>query len=153
MSDADYCELCDLPRSQCVHGQPPPAPKPASRPASTRPVTRTSRTRVPATSGTPASRSKPVARRWTPPDVFKPLIVAVLQDAGGELDADELFLELEIRADEHLLPGDRETTPEGELRWRYAARRARQALVTEGLMVKGRPGVWELTAAGRSVAG
>ena len=21
----DYCPLCDLPRSQCVHGQPPPA--------------------------------------------------------------------------------------------------------------------------------
>jgi hypothetical protein len=43
-----------------------------------------------------------------------------------------------------LLPGDREETPSGELRWRYAARRARMALIEEGLMTKGRPGVWQL---------
>ncbi|MET1058967.1 MAG: hypothetical protein ABWX84_05190 [Nocardioides sp.] len=85
-------------------------------------------------------------RRWTPPEAFKPLIVAVLEEAGGELDSDDLFLELEIMADERLLPGDRETTPEGELRWRYAARRARQALINEGLMTRdGGPGVWQLT--------
>jgi hypothetical protein len=86
-----------------------------------------------------------VTRRWTPPEVFKPLILAVLREAGCELDADELFLELEIVADDLLLPGDRETTPEGELRWQYAARRARLALINEGLMRKGIPGVWQLT--------
>jgi hypothetical protein len=85
-----------------------------------------------------------VHRRWTPPEVFKPLILAVLEEAGGELDADELFLELEIMADDQLRPGDRETTPGGELRWQYAARRARLALVDEGLMTKGKPGVWQL---------
>jgi hypothetical protein len=85
-----------------------------------------------------------VTRRWTPPEELKPLILAVLQEAGGELDADELFLELEIKADDRLRPGDRETTPEGELRWQYAARRARLALIDEGLMTKGRPGVWQL---------
>ena len=26
----DYCELCDLPRSQCIHGMPPP-PEPAPK--------------------------------------------------------------------------------------------------------------------------
>jgi hypothetical protein len=134
----DYCELCDLPRSQCVHGRPPPvpakvaksAPKPRKRPAS---AARSS-----------ASPAKVLNRRWSPPEVFKPLILTVLEQAGGELEADELFLELEILAEDRLLPGDSETTPEGELRWRNAARRARVALIDEGLMTKSRPGVWQL---------
>jgi hypothetical protein len=134
----DYCEFCDLPLSQCVHGQPPPpppvkvaktAPKPKKQPAVKR-----------------AAPSKPVARRWTQPEAFKPLILTVLQQAGGELDVEDVFLELEILAEDRLLPGDRETTPEGELRWRYAARRARVALIDEGLMTKARPGVWQLAS-------
>jgi hypothetical protein len=76
--------------------------------------------------------------------VFKPLILSVLEQAGGELEADELFLELEILTEDTLLPGDSERTPEGELRWQYAARRARVALIDEGLMTKNRPGVWQL---------
>jgi hypothetical protein len=55
-----------------------------------------------------------------------------------------MFLELEIAAEDQLRAGDRETTPEGELRWRYAARRARVALIEDGLMTKDRPGVWKL---------
>ena len=134
----DYCELCDLPKSQCIHGQPPPAPKPAASAAAKprkRPATKVR---------TAAVTAKPVTLRWTPPDVFKPLILDVLERAGGELEADELFLELEIVAEDRLRPEDSETTPEGELRWRYAARRARVALIEEGLMTKGRPGVWQL---------
>ena len=83
-------------------------------------------------------------RRWTPPEVFKPLILEVLAQAGGELDNEDVFLELEILAEDRLLPADSETTPEGELRWRYAARRARASLIAEGLMTKGTPGVWQL---------
>jgi hypothetical protein len=132
----DYCELCDLPKSQCVHGRPPPTPtqavKAAPKPRK-RPATRSS-----------SAPARPVSRRWTPPEVFKPLILTVLEQAGGELEADEAFLELEILAEDRLLPGDRETTPEGELRWRYAARRARVALIGEGLMTRTRPGVWQL---------
>jgi hypothetical protein len=137
MSD-DYCELCDLPKSQCVHGRPPASPtravaappKPKKRPA---PVTRST-----------AGGQKPVSRRWTPPEVFRPLIITVLEQAGGELEADELFLELELLVEDRLRPADRETTPEGELRWRYAARRARVALIEDGMMTKTRPGVWQL---------
>jgi len=132
----DYCELCDLPRSQCVHGMPLPKPAEAVK-APPRPKKRPA----------PRKRAAPaesVRRRWTPPDAFKPLILDVLEGAGGELDAEELFLELEILAEDRLLPGDKETTPEGELRWRYAARRARVALIDEGLMTKARPGVWQL---------
>ena len=134
----DYCELCDLPKSQCIHGQPPPQPKEATKPPPTPKKRATTRKR------SPAAPAKPVTLRWTPPDVFKPLIITALERAGGELDADELFLELEILAEDRLLPEDSETTPEGELRWRYAARRARVALIDEGLMTKSRPGVWQL---------
>lgn len=73
-----------------------------------------------------------------------PLILSVLRDAGGELDAEDVFLQLETMLEDDLLPGDHEKTPEGELRWRYAARRARLALVDQGLMTKGTPGVWRL---------
>lgn len=140
-ASAEYCELCDLPLVTCVHGQPPPPPKAVTRPA---PRARTvSRKTVP---GTPPKR---VQRRWTPPDALRTPILTVLQDAGGELDAEDLFLELEIVVEDRLLEGDRETTPEGELRWQYAARRARRALIDEGLMASGRPGVWELTDTGR----
>jgi hypothetical protein len=78
------------------------------------------------------------------------VILAVLDEAGGELPADDVLAAVEDRISEHLLEGDRQLTPEGELRWRYAARRARQQLVAEGLMDKSRPGIWELTAAGRA---
>jgi hypothetical protein len=80
--------------------------------------------------------------------VFKPFIITVLERAGGELEADELFSELEVLVEDRLRDADSETTPEGELRWRYAARRARLALINEGLMTKTRPGVWQL-AGGR----
>jgi hypothetical protein len=134
----DYCELCDLPKSQCVHGLPPPVPKKAVKapPGPKRQST------TPKQSS--AAPQKVVTRRWTPPDVLKPLIITVLQRAGGELEADELFHELEILAQDRLRPEDSETTPEGELRWRFAARRARVALIDEGLMTKSRPGVWQL---------
>lgn len=136
MTVDDYCELCELPLSTCVHGAPPPPP-PVARPAAA--------PRVRAARRTPAEPAKPPVRhRWTPPDTFRGHIVTVLEQAGGELDADDLFLELEVRLDAELTEADRETTPEGELRWRYAARRARQGLVADGLMTKGRPGVWAL---------
>ena len=59
-----------------------------------------------------------------------------------------MFKRLEERMADSLLEADQERTPEGELRWRYAARRARQALIADGLMTKSRPGLWELTDTG-----
>jgi len=147
-----YCDFCDLPMAQCVHGQ-PPAPAPASKPAS-KPVTASSpkprkRAAVRSRPSGPVTRpvTRVVSRRWTPPEEFKPHILAVLQEAGGELDSDEFFLELEIMVEDKLLPGDHERTPEGEPRWQYAARRARIALISEGLMTKGIPGSWKLATA------
>jgi hypothetical protein len=138
----DYCELCDLPRSQCPHGQPPAPKKAASAP---KPRKRPTPKPRPA-----AAPTKPVSLRWTPPEVFKPLIITALEEAGGELEADDLFRALETLAQDRLRPEDSETTPEGELRWRYAARRARVALIGEGLMTKSRPGIWELAPPGRT---
>ncbi|QBR92034.1 hypothetical protein EXE57_06890 [Nocardioides euryhalodurans] len=138
-ASSDYCELCDLPRSQCVHGIPPPSP---TEPARTPPRPR----KRPAARARSTTEDTPVTRRWTPPEVFKPLIVTVLEDAGGELEAAEALEALEVLAGDRLLPGDGEETPQGELRWHYAARRARAALVDDGVMTKNKPGVWELVA-------
>ena len=135
----DYCELCDLPRSQCIHGMPPPPPAPAKKSA---PRPR------PAKRAAPAAAPRVRPRPWTPPEMIRPHILHVLREAGGELEADEAFERLETRMADSLLEADQEKTPEGELRWRYAARRARQALIADGLMAKSRPGVWELADAG-----
>ena len=136
-----YCELCELPLAHCVHGR-PPAPKTATK-SPPKP-----RKRAASTPRVAGAAKKPVTRRWTPPEVIKPWILSVLAEAGGELEADEVFLELEIANEERLLPGDRETTPTGEPRWQFAARRARVALIDEGLMTKSRPGVWKLAEPG-----
>jgi hypothetical protein len=138
MSTEEYCELCELPRSQCIHGNPPAPPPPRATPAPR--ATPIRRTRVAA----PTKTSAPVTRRWTPPEAFKAPIVAVLGEHGGAMEQDALFDALEAWMAERISDADRETTPEGELRWRYAARRARQALIAEGAMTKGLPGIWSL---------
>lgn len=96
-----------------------------------------------AVAGVPARK---VPRKWTAPDDLMPHIVAALEEAGGELDQDDVFASLETRLGETFLAGDREQTPEGELRWQYPARKARQALVTDGVMAKAQPGVWALSS-------
>ena len=138
MSD-DYCELCDLSKSTCVHGMPPPPPPPPP------PVTapRVSAPRAPRTAA-PAAPTRRAPRKWTSPEDLAPHIVGVLEAAGGELDSDDVFTALESRLVDDLLTGDLQMTPEGELRWRYAARRARQSMIKEGVMRKGAPGVWAL---------
>jgi hypothetical protein len=136
----DYCEMCDLPRSQCIHGRPPPPEPVKAAPAPPKPRKRAASTRVRST----AAPAKTVTRRWTPPEVFKPLIITVLEQAGGQLEADALFVALEVAAEDSLKTADLETTPEGELRWRFAARKARVALIKEGLMTKTTPGLWQL---------
>ncbi len=140
MSAPDYCELCELPRSTCVHGQPPPVAQPVVPRAAPRPATR---------KAAPSAPVRSAPRKWTPPDAFTAEILAVLREAGGQLDSDELFLELESRMEDRLTVADQGKTPEGELRWQYAARRARQTLIADGLMTKGQPGLWALSPAGR----
>jgi hypothetical protein len=137
----EYCELCDLPRSQCIHGLPAPTPAPA-------PVRKRATTRPKPAKRVATTKAQARPRRWTPPEAFGPHILAVLRQAGGELEAEDVFKLLEERMADSLLNADQERTPEGELRWRLAARKARQALIADGLMAKSRPGLWMLTAAG-----
>lgn len=129
----DHCELCDLPLSQCVHGRPAPKPAAPARPA---PKPRKQAASVP--------RSRPVVRRWTPPEDLVPLVVQVLEDAGGALPADDALRRIEERLEGRMASGDRELTPSGEPRWQYAARRARVTLVQDGVLTKDEPGVWRL---------
>jgi hypothetical protein len=71
-------------------------------------------------------------------------VVAVLEDAGGSLPAQDALAALEERLEGRLAPGDRELTPAGEPRWQYAARRDRAALVKDGALARDEPGVWRL---------
>lgn len=133
----DYCDFCDLPLSQCVHGRPAPTPAPAAaKPAPAPRVRKQAAPRVKA--------AKPVVRRWTPPEVLAPLVLQVLEDAGGALPADQALARIEERLEGEFASGDHELTPSGEPRWQYAARRARAALVKDGQLVKDEPGVWRL---------
>ena len=89
-----------------------------------------------------------MTRKWTPTEEFRPHVLAILRESGGRLDAEDLMLELEIRLEDVLTPGDREHAPQGGERWHVAVRRQRKALADEGLLVPAQPGVWELTAQG-----
>lgn len=129
-----------------MHGMknPPPAQsavKPTPVPKA-KPVKRATTAKSAKTAKAAPVRRAP--RRWTPPEMMAPHILDVLGEAGGELEADTLFRLLEARLGEMLLDGDRELTPEGELRWRYAARRARHSLILEGQMASRQPGVWAI---------
>lgn len=149
----DYCEHCDLPFSTCIHGR-PPAPEPVKAPPKASPVRRsttsasgsTSRTTSRSASAPALVRTAP--RRRTDKAEFKPVIVEVLQEAGGEQEADLVLAALEERLVEVLKPGDHETGPTGEVRWRTAARWARKELADDGLLVAPQPGVWALTDEG-----
>lgn len=140
-ASTDYCDLCDLPLSQCVHGRPAPTPaaKPDPAPRVRKPAASRAAAKPPA-----KAPSKPVVRRWTPPDQLAPLIVEVLRDAGGSLPAEDALDRLEERLEGRMASGDRELTPTGEPRWQYAARRARATLLQDGTLAKDEPGVWRL---------
>lgn len=141
----DYCELCDLPLSTCVHGN-PPAPPPPTAPRT--PTVRGSRATGSSTSRTAAAPPPPRPSRVTSTEAFRPHILAVLHDAGGALEADAVMERLAERMDDVLLERDRQVAPGGEVRWQTSARKARKTMIDEGLVVPARPGVWELTERG-----
>ena len=80
----------------------------------------------------------------TAADVFKPLIVTMLEEAGGTLETEDALAMLELLTEGSLHSGDHERMPTGELRWQYAARRAQIALIDEGVLKKA-PGLWQLS--------
>jgi len=155
----EYCELCDLPLSTCVHGMPkaPPEPPPTARTQRTpRATVRTSTvgggsasTSSRTTSArTPAAPPRPPSK-VTDQAAFRPHIVRILK-AEGSLETEDMLLELEMAMEDVLRERDRQTSPTGEVRWHTTARKERKAMIDAGLMVEGR-GVWELTPTGQSV--
>ena len=143
----EYCDLCDLPLSTCVHGMPKPPPKPPPSPRA--PRTRTSAPRASAVSSTTAPARAP--SKVTDQAAFRPHIVRILK-VEGSLETEDMLLELEMAMEDELRERDRQPTPTGETRWHQSARMERKAMIDAGLMAGGKPGVWELTAAGRAVA-
>ncbi|WP_372728652.1 hypothetical protein [Nocardioides sp.] len=136
---ADYCDLCELPLSMCVHGQPKRVATPASAtPAKPRPK--------------PAVTKAPAKKTWTrrtPQAEFRPHLLAILREHGGSSEVEDLMTELVVRMEGVLREADHETVNQGELRWRYAARLERKAMIDDGLMQPAQqPGIWQLTEQG-----
>ena len=148
----DYCELCDLPLSQCVHGMPAPPPAPAPPPRASR-VSTTRAPRTSTSSSGSASAARPPSRppsRVTDQSAFRAQIVRILK-LEGSLETEDMLLELEMAMEDTLQERDKQKAPTGEVRWHATARTERKAMIDEGLMVGGKPGIWELTTAGRAV--
>ena len=155
---ADYCELCDLPLSQCVHGNPPSPPpeKAAARKAPARKTAPRSTSSRSTASGSAAKAASSVSvtsapPRRTPQREFRPHILAALRASGGRAEMEDVMAEISRSMEPVLRPADHEIVNQGEVRWRYAARLERKAMLDDGLVAPPRePGVWELTDLGRS---
>ncbi len=142
----DYCDLCDLPLSTCIHGMPPPPPPPAPAPRTPR-SPRATATRKPAARVT--SSAPPPVRVRTEQEAFRPFILALLKDEGS-LETAEVMELLADRMAEVLLDRDKQKAPTGEVRWQTVARSERKAMIDEGLIVAAQPGIWQLTDRGRA---
>ncbi len=141
----EYCDLCDLPLSTCVHGMPKTAPKVEPSPRAPRVRTSTPRTSAVRTTSAPA---RPPSR-VTDQSAFRSHIVRILK-LEGSLETEDMLLELEMAMEDELLERDRQPTPTGEVRWHQSARMERKTMIDGGLMAGGKPGVWELTDKGRA---
>ena len=144
----DYCDLCDLPLSTCIHGMPAPPPAPAAAPAARR-TPRATATPKRTVQAVQSAKPSPVRKR-TEQETFRPYIVRLLQDEGS-LETPEVMTHLEELMAEVLLERDRQKAPTGEVRWHTAARAERKAMIDEGLIFPAKPGVWELTDRGRAI--
>lgn len=142
----DYCDLCDLPLSTCIHGMPapPPAPVPAPRTPRSPRATATRKPTVKVTQAAPAA-----IRKRTEQETFRPFILQLLQEEGA-LETAEVMELLADRMAEVLLERDKQKSPTGEIRWQTVARAERKAMMDEGLIVAAQPGVWQLTESGKA---
>lgn len=142
----DYCDFCELPLSTCIHGNPPaPPPEPVRKTAASRAkAAAAGPTRTVMRASTGAAPPPPRPRRRTPAEDFEPHILEVLESLGGEGPAEEVMDAIGERLVATFRPGDTETGPTGEVRWRTACRTARKQLSDQGRLVAPSPGVWRL---------
>lgn len=141
----EYCDLCDLPLSTCVHGMPKAPPPPPPSPRTPRATVRSAAAPRPVKTTAPPAPSKVTSQ-----EAFRGHIVRILK-AEGSLETEDMLLELEMAMEDELRERDRQPSPTGEIRWHTTARKERKAMIDAGLMAEGL-GLWELTDAGRSVA-
>ncbi|WP_299050800.1 hypothetical protein [uncultured Nocardioides sp.] len=154
---ADWCDLCELPLSQCPHGAPPPPPRPAVKATPVR--TRTAKpatTRAAGTRRTPGEAApRPPAQPRTPPGrtpqtEFRKHLLAVLATYPVAAERDVVLDEMGERMT--LTTQDRGITADGQVRWRRAAMKERAAMAEEGLVASEGHALWVLTPVGRSLA-
>jgi len=101
--------------------------------------------------GCPGGEREQHASASYAPAGVPPHILAALQASGGRADMEDVMVEIARSMEGVLRPADHETVNQGEVRWRYAARLERKAMLDDGLVAPPRePGVWELTDLGRS---
>lgn len=144
----DYCDLCDLPLSTCIHGMPPPPPPPEPAPRTPR-SPRATATRAPSARAVKVTQTKPaVISKRTEQEAFRPFIVQLLKEEGA-LETGEVMELLADRMAEVLLERDKQKAPTGEIRWQTVARAERKSMIDEGLMAASK-GMWELTDRGRA---
>ena len=127
------------PASEHLHPRDPapPAAGAAARPRAARSV-RTSRVRE----GSPRPGRGARAAATQPDhagDASGPTSSRLLHDAGGSLETDVVMERLAERLEDVLLERDR-TGSGGEVRWQTSARKARKAMIDEGLILPARPG-------------
>lgn len=85
----------------------------------------------------------PEREYWVP-------ILAIIAEAGGAAQANDVIDALGPRLQGRLTPGDFEVLRMGEVRWRNRARFARLRMREQGLLSDASPrGIWELTDAGQ----
>lgn len=142
---AEYCDRCDLPLDQCVHGRPEPVVVPKVVELKTPPAPRRAKPAQPRVE----TRRVPAARS-TSQTAYRQALLEVMRDMGGRGEAEEILTEVERRLAPRLRDRDYEEV-QGEARWRRAARFERKDMVEAGLIEPViERGVWQLTPAGLS---
>lgn len=158
----DWCDLCELPLSQCPHGAPPPpppsptprsAPRPRKAPARAPSASATGPTSAPRRSSPAVTTRAPVRRTppgRTPQTEFRKALLAELADQPVPVEREQVLAALEERMD--LTEQDRGITADGEVRWRRTAIKERKAMADDGLVATAGHGMWVLSPAGREQA-
>lgn len=140
---AEYCDRCDLPLDQCIHGRPEPVVVPKAAEPKKPPAPRKAKTAQPR-----VETRRVAAPRTTSQTAYRQALLDVMRDMGGRGEAEAILAEVEQRLAARLRDRDYEEV-QGEARWRRAARFERKDMVEAGLLEPViERGVWQLTAAG-----
>jgi hypothetical protein len=97
-----------------------------------------------------SARKSTLPRPILPERDYWPIILAILEQAGGTAQVADVIDEVGQRLDPHLKPADFQRLRTGEIRWQNRARFARLRMKKLGLVSDSSArGIWEITEAGR----